>query len=290
MSEVSLVKSKNSYQGTWDALKLLENELKPLIFRAKKPVIKVNFVTAHNLLAATPVESVKATIDFIRLYSKNKILVAEEAVMGTTEEGWKNYGYHQLEKYPGVELYDLKRDKTAAIEIKDKHNRAINIPFSKTLYDSDFLISITRPKTHDAVVVTLTGKNVAVGGILGKSKDNVHQGNVIHQNILLILKKVRPRLAILEGTQGMEGQGPDAGTAVNSGWTAASLDWLAVDSLGVYLMGFDLENVGYLYLAKEQKLGSVFPEETRIVGENPELFRKKFKPHNDYSSQIQWRI
>ncbi len=289
MSRVGLVKSADSYKGTQDALKIFESELRPLIVRAKKPVIKVNFVTARNPLAATPVEGVRAVIDFIRQFSGVKILVAEEAVVGTTEEGWGNYRYHQLEKYQGIKLYNLKGDKAVFVAIKNKSGRIIKIPFSKTLCDSDFLISVTRPKTHDAVVVTLTGKNVAVGGILGKNKGKIHQGNAIHQNILLVLEKVRPHLAILEGTQGMEGQGPDAGTAVSSGWAAASLDWLAVDTLGAYLMGFDLKNIGYLYMAKEKKMGCVFPEETEVVGEKPELFRKKFKPHRDYPAQIQWR-
>lgn len=287
-SKVSLVKSKNSYQGTLCALRFLEKQLSPLIKKAKKPVIKVNFVSAHHQLCATPVEAVNAVINFIRQYSKVKILVAEAATLGTTQEAWQNYGYYDLEKIPAVKLYDLDNDKTLPLEILDRDGRPLTIPFSTTLCDSDFLISLTRPKTHDAVVVTLTGKNIAVGGIIGE-RGRIHQGKMIHQNLLKILEKVPPHLAILDGTVGMEGDGPAFGEAIRSGWAAASLDWVAIDTLGVYLMGYELKNIGYLYLAAEKKLGKVFPEGVEIIGENPKPLRKQFKPHPTYSSQIKWR-
>ena len=43
----------------------------------------------------------------------------------------------------------------------------LKIPLSKTMSDTPFLASITRPKTHDTVVVTLGIKNVVVGAISG---------------------------------------------------------------------------------------------------------------------------
>lgn len=291
-AKVSLVRSRNSSQGTLTALKLLEGQLKPLIVKAQNPVIKVNFVTVYRHLAATPVEAVKAVIEFLRQFLSVKILVAEEASVGATQEGWENYGYYQLEKdYSNVELFDLGKDETFPLEILNSHGEPFKVPFSATLRNSDFLISLTRPKTHDAVVVTLTGKNVAVGGIVGgiTERQKIHQEKMIHQNLLLALEKVAPHLAILDGTQGMEGQGPSHGEAVKTNWAAASLDWLALDTLGAYLMGFDLKDIGYLYLAGKKGLGKVYPEEVKVIGEDPKLLQKKFKPHPAYSSQIQWR-
>lgn len=287
-SKVSLVKSKSSYEGTLAAFRLLEKDLRPLIEKAKRPVIKVNFVSANHKLAATPVEAVRAVADFIRQYSKAKILVAETATLGTTEQGWRNYGYYQLEKISGIELFDLANDRTFPLELLNRSGDSFTVPFSASLHDSDFLISLTRPKTHDAVVVTLTGKNIAVGGIIGE-RGRVHQGKMIHENLLRALKKVPPHLAILDGTLGMQGDGPAFGDPIKAGWAAASLDWLAIDTLAVYLMGYELENIGYLYLAKERKMGKVFPRGVRIVGEEPKFLVKKFKPHPTYASQIRWQ-
>lgn len=287
-SKISLVKSRNSYQGVSNALKLLEKQIKALIKKAKRPVIKVNFVSAHHQLSATPVEAVKAVIDFFRRSSNVKILVAEATTLGTTGEAWENYDYYQLEKMQGVELYDLGKDRTLPLQILDRDGQSLTVPFSTCMRDSDFLISLTRPKTHDAVVLTLTGKNIAVGGIVGE-RGRVHQGRITHQNLVKILEEVFPHLAVLDGTVGMEGEGPVFGEAIKSCWAAASLDWLAIDTLAVYLMGYELENIGYLYLAREKKIGNVFPDGVEIIGENPELLRKHFKPHPTYSSQIKWR-
>lgn len=287
-SKISLTRSKDSYQGTFAALRLLEDQLRPLMAKAKKPVIKVNFVTARRKLAATPVEAVGATIDFMRQYCEAKILVAETATLGTTEEAWRNYGYHRLKKIGGVELFDLEDDKTFPLDFLDRKANPFAVPFSTTLRDSDLLVSLTRPKTHDTVVLTLTGKNIAVGGIIGQ-RGRVHQGKMIHENLLRALEKVPPHLAVLDGTLGMEGDGPCFGDPIKAGWAAASLDWLAMDTLGVYLMGDELENIGYLYLAKEKKMGKTFPREVEIIGENPQLLRRKFRPHPSYFSQIRWR-
>jgi len=49
---------------------------------------------------------------------------------------------------------------------------------------------------------------------------------------------VRPHLAVLDGYQGMQGDGPVSGTAVPGQKVAvASLDWLAADRVALELMG-----------------------------------------------------
>lgn len=285
--KVSLVKSVDSYKGTFAALELLRGELDPLIMRAKRPVIKVNFVSADHLLSATPVEAIEAVIDFIRQYSRERILVAETATLGQTEDAWRNYGYQQLEKRDGVELYDLRKDQTLPLQISDRRGNFFTIPYSRLLEDSDFLVSLTRPKTHDTVVVTLTGKNIAVGGIVGE-RSKIHQGRKIHKNLLRILAKVKPHLAVLDGTLGMEGDGPVFGTEIKAGWAAASTDWLSIDTLGTYLMGENLEKVGYLHLAAQRRMGRVFPGEVEVIGEDPGFLRKHFQHSPSYAAQIRW--
>lgn len=287
-AKVSLVKSIQSYAGTLAALKVLEKELKPLVKKAQWPVIKVNFVSANHPLAATPVEAVQAVIDFLRRYSKAKILVVETATLGTTEEAWQNYGYYQLEKKKNVVLFDLAKDQGLAIALLDRQGREFNVPFSQTMANSDLLISLTRPKTHDSVVITLTAKNIAVGGII-KNRSHIHQGRMIHKNLLRILSKFPPHLAVLDGTLGMEGDGPTFGRPIKAGWASASLNWLAIDTLGTYLMGEGLKNVGYLYLAKQKKMGLTFPAGVKVIGEKPASLRRRFLPHPTYQQQIKWQ-
>ena len=48
-----------------------------------------------------------------------------------------------------------------------------------------------------------------------------------------------PDMSVIDGYQGMQGNGPLSGTAVNLGCAAASLDWLAADRVAVELMNIN---------------------------------------------------
>ena len=138
-TKVALVKSENSYQGVSDCLKMLEEEISQRMRGVKRPVIKVNFVTVFNQLAATPVEAVRAIIEFIKPMCDIEIVVAEGATIGETDEGWRNYGYRKLEKNSGVRLMDLNEDERVETEIYDRNGNKFTVPYSKTIAESDFL-------------------------------------------------------------------------------------------------------------------------------------------------------
>ena len=289
-SKITLVKSNNSYDGVLSALTPLKKDIAQKIRNAKRVIIKVNFVTIYNPLAATPVDSVRAVLDFLKPYYSSQILVAEGATLGGTFEGYKNYGYFDLEKQYKVKLFDLNKDATSSVTLYDRRGKPFTIPFSNTVRNSDFIISVCRPKTHDTVVATLTLKNLLVGSLLLDKRSHIHQGNMIHRNLFELAKIAKPSLSVLDGTVGMQGNGPIDGTKIAAHWASAGLDFLAVDTLALYLMGFQLEDVGYLTLCKEGRLGNAFQDgSVEVIGEDPKLLRKKFKPHATYRSQVQWR-
>ncbi len=269
-------------------MEMIEDELAPKIKKAKRPVIKINFVSIKDELATTPARSVRAIVEFIRKYNSERILIVEEAVVGgSTFEGWERFGYSDLVRdHFGVELFDLKNDDRGSVEIYDREMKSFSVPFSKTMLDSDLLVSATRPKTHDTVVATLSGKNVAVGGIIDPdNKVRIHKGKAIHRSLVSILDNCPPHLCLLDGTVGMEGQGPGDGEPIYSGWTAAGVNWLAIDTLGACLMGFNIDDIGYLSLAE----GVKYPSEVEVVGEDPKNLIKKFKPHSGFKKQIKWK-
>lgn len=287
-SKVSLVKSQNSFEGVLEALNPFKKELEKAVLDKKQLLIKVNFVSTSNSLAATPSKAVEAILEFLAPIYKEKILIAEGATLGTTPEGFKNYGYLPLKEKYNIEFVDLNKDKTRPVEIFDKNGQPFKIPLCQAVEKSDFIISVCRPKTHDTVVVTLSLKNLLVGSILKRGQ--IHQGKIIHQNLLKLTKIIKPSFSVIDGTVGMEGDGPVFGTEIKSGWVAAGFDWLTVDSLATWLMGFDIKNVGYLYLASQEGLGNIYPgKKVKIIGEAPKNLRKNFKPHSTYLEQIKWR-
>jgi uncharacterized protein (DUF362 family) len=130
-----------------------------------------------------------------------------------------------------------------------------------------FVISNCRPKTHDRVVATFTLKNVVMGsvqidptfylqsnkGIAQDDKSNMHaapnssvnssggywSNQDLNDTLYRMARWEAPDLSVIDGYQGMQGNGPLSGTAVNLGCAIASLDWLAADRLGVELMNIN---------------------------------------------------
>jgi uncharacterized protein (DUF362 family) len=292
-SKVSLVKSKNHYQGVVDSLKLIRDDISGKLAGIDQIVIKINFVNIIPELATTPFEAVKAFIEFILPFYKGKIIIAEESTGGDTKEGFEMYGFREFaDGNSQVKLLDLADDEGIVKTITYPEGE-ITIPLSKTIVKAPFLVSITRPKTHDAVVVTLGIKNVLVGAIKGKLSNRVkiHQGNYIHNILTSIAEFVYPDLVILDGAISMQGDGPDHGDPINSNWALASLDALAADSLATYLMGFDINDVGYLNMLRDGEFGLLYPkDEIEVVGENPKDLVIPFKPHSTFEEQREWEV
>ena len=87
----------------------------------------------------------------------------------------------------------------------------------------------------------------------------------------------------------MEGRGPLIGTEKKAGWCIASLDSLAADSLALYLMGHNIEDIGYLYLMSEAQRGSTFPKDNiEIIGNDPKELINPFQPHPAYNRIKKW--
>jgi uncharacterized protein (DUF362 family) len=258
-------------------------------------VIKINLVITKTRrysdgveLATTPFQAVKSFIDYISPFYDKEIIIAEKSTWGKTEVGFETYGFAELaEENPQVRLLDLKEDATIEKVVEYPEGKLV-LPFSKTLLEAPFLVSIARPKTHCSVVATAGIKNALVGAINGSWKDRlkIHKGTFIHNIIASLADIVYPHMVIIDGTVGMEGNGPIRGTEINAGWTLSSLDALAADSLAAYLMGFGADDIGYLKMLREKGIGFFYPQDRiEILGEKPQDLITPFKPHRNFRKQ-----
>lgn len=326
---VALVKGQDRHQNVSSALALLEDQIS---FEGKKLVlVKVNFVSTTNQLSATHVEATRAVLDFIRARYSGPLVIAEGAAMAPTADGFKNYGYLPLASEYDAVLMDLNADDWEEVEILDYRLRPISVRVARTVLESDFRISVTPPKTHDTVVVTLSLKNMIVGSLIRdqgsasafidlvkrftpswlsssplaqrlksrasatlfrNDKAAIHQGyEAINLNLYRLARVVWPHLAVIDGFEGMEGNGPTSGSPVPWRIALAGTDPLAVDSLTAYLMGFDPDEIGYLYYCKARGLGVGDLSRIKVVGNvSPDEVRRRFRPHSSYREQLSWRF
>jgi len=293
MSKISLIQSSQSYQGALAVLKPLQPELQQKISKLSEIIVKVNFVSVDDELATTPFEAVRGFVDFVKLFYQGKIIIAEEAAIGDTEEGFAQYGFADLaKKEKQVEIFDSAQNESEKVVLPYPGGQ-VKLSLAKIYTQSPFIISICRAKTHDTVVVTLSIKNLLVGAIQQKilsRRGSIHQGNGIHWIMTEIAKHTYPDMALIDSVVGMEGNGPVSGTAKKAGWLVASLDALVADSLAANLMGFKTEDIGYFNLLKQADFGQLYPQDKiEILGVNPEKLVTPFKPHATFESQRHWQ-
>jgi len=161
-SKVALVKGDTRANNIEEALRLIESEID--IEGKKNVFIKVNFVSTHNQLAATHVDSVRALLRFLRQRYSGKITIGESTRV-SAHEGYTRFGYLDLIREFDVELLDLNEGEWVFLEIYDSALRPLTVRFSKQVAESDYRIAIGPAKTHDVVIVTLSIKNLVMGSL-----------------------------------------------------------------------------------------------------------------------------
>jgi len=106
-----------------------------------------------------------------------------------------------------------------------------------------------------------------------------------------VAPRVWPHLAVIDGWQGMEGDGPGNGDAVDWRVALAGSDPLAVDVFTTHLMGLDPEQVGYLQYCRRMGLGMGEVGQIEVVGNvAPAEVRRSFAPSPTHERQLDWRL
>jgi len=110
---------------------------------------------------------------------------------------------------------------------------------------------------------------------------------MIHRNIVEFAKRLWPDLVVLDGFVCMEGDGPVDGTPVHLKVAIASTDPLKADGLAARLIGFEPEEIGYLYYLEKEGMGEYSLE--NLVGADLNKLAREFRRHGTYDIQSQWQ-
>jgi uncharacterized protein (DUF362 family) len=156
-------------------------------------------------------------------------------------------------------------------------------------------------KTHNTVVATLSLKNMALGAPLHSPRKEtrrwndkrIYHGGVrqTHVDIALTAQRLQPfwGAAVLDGWEGMEGNGPNDGSLVPSRIAIASTDFLAADRVGVEVMGINPDWVAYLGFCATAGLGQTNLANLDIRGAQLAAVAKKYKMHGDLERELRWQ-
>lgn len=134
-------------------------------------------------------------------------------------------------------------------------------------------------------------KSGIIGSVSGSDKAAIHQGyGPMNLSLYELAKLIPPHLSVIDGFVGMEGAGPVYGDPVEMGVAIASTDFLAADTVAARIMGFDIDQVGYLHYCKLGGLGVGDLDRIEILVGNLEECSHSFRPHPDFQKQLQWHL
>jgi len=112
---------------------------------------------------------------------------------------------------------------------------------------------------------------------------------MLNFNLFRLAHRVRPDLCVIDGYEGLQGNGPNEGTAVESRVALAGFDFVAVDRIGAELMGVSWENIGYLQYCATGGLGQGDRSKIKILGPDPSQYVKEYQLHDNIAWQMTWK-
>jgi uncharacterized protein (DUF362 family) len=288
----------------YEVMKPFENEIKAGL-KKKQLIIKPNMVVTNRALCATHVDALRALLEFVKPMYKGQIIIAESSSSVNSANGFKAYGYLDLAKEFDLKFIDMNTESIGTpVYILDRNMHLDKIQASNLLTDpNNYVISLSRLKTHNAVVMTGSVKNLAMaaplnpGTVVGSArplsyKSHMHSGGsrYLHYNIFVMLPYVRPDFAIIDGVEGMEGDGPINGTPVDHRIAMASFDPIAMDSMAARLMDIPIEDVGYLNYLAAAEMGNIDRDKIDIIGgKDPAKSVITYKLSPSIKTQLEWK-
>ncbi|HZU28306.1 MAG TPA: DUF362 domain-containing protein [Bryobacteraceae bacterium] len=299
---VSLMKGEDRRRNVYNALMAIDHQIAPALKHKKYVVIKPNNVSTVRQLASTHPDAVRGMLDYLSERFHGPVMISE-ASAGETMEGFETFHYPQVAReYKRVSLLDLNAEaKYQVLPVLDFDLHLTPVRLAARLLDPEaFVMCSAILKTHNTVVATLSVKNMCLGAPLHNApkekpewndKRRYHGGvRQTHYDMFLTAQKLRPfwGATVIDGYEGMEGNGPSAGTPVPSRVAIASMDYIAADRVGVEAMGVRAENIGYLLYCWQAGLGQYDLNRIDIIGENLASVRRTYRQHNDIDRELQW--
>jgi uncharacterized protein (DUF362 family) len=302
-TRVALTTGDNRADNTFRALRNFEKEIAQAVGN-KTVILKVNNVNIDKPLCATHADQLEGILEFLKSIRKTGVVIAESPGGGATLEGFANYGYNKFVGKYGVRLVELDKTDFETMHCLDQADMRPHLcRVSKMMSDpKNFIISAAKLKTHDLVVGTFSLKNVVVGSAIkepaaapgrpGKSdKPIIHGGGArgINYNLAVMASRLHPHLAVIDGFEGMEGNGPINGTPVDHRVCVVSLDWLAADTVGAELIGVGIGKIGYLTYCAQAGMGQADLSKIEILGPALKDHVKKYKEPDNVERLLTWQ-
>ncbi|MFB0507473.1 MAG: DUF362 domain-containing protein [Thermodesulfobacteriota bacterium] len=254
-------------------------------------LIKPNLLSASDPEKAvtTHPSVVKAVIQLVR-DAGGVPMVGDSPAIGGLLRVASKAGIYDVVRKMNCRLVDFDD----AIEVKGSHQGVFRtVEVARAVMDCDLLINLPKLKTHGMTTMTLSVKNL-FGCIPGTKKVQWHfkvgiNRHSFAQMLVDLYGIIRPRLNVVDGVVGMEGDGPSGGEPREIGLIFAGTDGIAVDSTICDVIGLPPLDLLTNRIGTDLGLGVGQTKDIEVVGERiGEVKVKGF--HFPRSMEPQWGL
>ncbi len=279
---VAITGGSGAYENTRSALAALDLSR----VTGKKVLIKPNAgrIAPPESGITTSADAVGACADAILEAGAGVVAVGESPIQGVNAlEALEVSGIAGAARKRDLELIDLDEEDPTTVKFPEG-SLVDELKVCGRVEKFDLVVSVPVMKTHMHTGVSLSLKNIK-GTLHGREKVKLHQlsgqesGGIkpLDTAIVDILSLLMPDLAVIDGSVGLEGLGPSAGTPKRLDAAVASWDAVAADAAACRLMGIDPLTVPHIRLAGERGLGVADPEAIEFVPDDYEKFVSPFE-------------
>jgi uncharacterized protein (DUF362 family) len=254
--------------------------------QGKRVVLKPNLVeyhTAHRI--NTNPLLLAAAVDCFRSLGAREVIIADgPGHQRDTEMLLELSGLGEVASGEGVRFVDLNTDSIHRVPTATSFTTLQELWLPETILNADLVVSMPKMKTHHWAGVTLSLKNLfgVIPSVRYGWPKNVLHWHGINQSIVDIATTVRPAFTIIDGIEGMEGNGPLHGETVNSQVIVMSENLTAADATAARLMGLDPLRITHLNMMRS--LGEPLVERRIIqTGERLADYRREFRLLSEFA-------
>jgi uncharacterized protein (DUF362 family)/Pyruvate/2-oxoacid:ferredoxin oxidoreductase delta subunit len=265
MSKVAIAKCEDYEQPHVDealrhSLELIGG-LKNFVKPGQKVIIKVNGimsvgpeagVTTHPSVVSSVVKEVRKLGAFP--------LVGDSPgnALGNIQQILEKTGIKKAAEEAGGEIFPFQVAGITELPSPSSNKLIKTLHLSKAILKADVIINLPKLKTHNLTLYTGAIKNM-FGCVPGFNKSKYHlwapRSAQFSESLVDIFQITKPKLNIMDGIVGMEGNGPSAGNKRILGAIIASADGVALDAICSAAIGYKPFTIDTTRIAHKRGLG-----------------------------------
>ncbi len=247
--------------------------IKPNVVMAGSPKISCRGITTSPTV-------VREIIRIARQKGAGRLTIADGSVEAPslrldTAAGFRWSGLQELAEQEGIPLVDLNKGPHRTFTLSD----GSVIEIAEIVFEADFVINAPILKTHNQTVTTVCLKNLK-GCLSTKSKKLCHIETDLNRAIAEFNRFIPCHLNVVDALTATEiGPTPTGrGDQVREmGLILASVDRLACDVVGSFLLGYPADQVPHIAEFARLTGGGLSIDDIETVGEDPRKYAVKLE-------------